>query len=241
MLFSKRASTLLILSLMAFGSLAQLSTDRPSQSLGTTVIDVGRFQFETGFQIDGNSGQTSTTYNTPLIRYGVSEFFEVRLFTSLLESSGLAYTPLSFGFKSKLTEEKGVLPEISFAGHVAIPGGSDEFSSQEYVPTFRITANHSLGTNWSLGYNWGMDWNGNDNEVANAWTLIVGSSLSEKIGWFGEVYGFVANNQEDFGIDTGFTYLLANRLQLDASGGVGLTSGIPDWFFNTGISLAVGN
>ncbi len=230
----------LFLCVISFVSLAQISTDRPSVSFGSTVVSKGSLQFETGFQIDGAGGETNTIYNTPLLRYGLNENFEFRASTNLIEGSEVSFTPLTLGFKSRLTDEKGILPELSFLGQIALPGGGNEFKSESVVPSFRVIANHTLSDNWSLGYNWGMDWTENVSGVTNAYTLILGTSFSDKVSWFVELYGFITDDDNDLGIDSGLTYLLSDQLQLDVFGGVGLTEGLPDWFTGAGISFALG-
>lgn len=238
---NKRIIFFLILCVISRLSFAQISTDRPSVSFGTSIVTPGSFQLETGFQVDGAGNETFTTYNTSLFRYGVNEFFEFRMSANVVEGSKTSLTPVSFGFKSKLTEEKGILPELSFLGQVALPSGNNEFKTESAVPSFRVIANHSLSDSWSLGYNWGMDWTEGTSDATNAYTVILGTSFSDKLSWFVEVYGFIMKDTEDdLGIDSGLAYLLNDRWQIDAYGGFGLTDGLSDWFTGAGISFVVG-
>ena len=57
------------------------------------------------------------------------------------------------------------------------------------------------------------------------WTVALGISASARVGYFVEAF------------DTGITYLLTPRLQLDASGSIGLSDSASDWTLGLGLSF----
>lgn len=72
-------------------------------------------------------------------------------------------------------------------------------------------------------------------EVAGGATLSY--SPGERLGSYVELYAFAPADEPDAGyFDGGFTYLLSNDFQLDASGGVGLTDAAQDFFVGFGAS-----
>ena len=146
--------------------------------------------------------------------------------------------PLTFGFKAKLTEEKKFLPKISFLGHLtANKLGSKDFQTTHIVPTFRLLFQHTLSEKLSLGYNFGAEWNGETPDATGIYTLSTAYSITEKLGGFAEVYGYINETKKpDHRFDTGFTYLVNDNLQIDATTGFGISKISPDYFLSCGIS-----
>jgi hypothetical protein len=65
--------------------------------------------------------------------------------------------------------------------------------------------------------------------------------LTERLGAFVEFFGDIPTFSNSPGpansFDGGFTYLLSNNVQLDASAGVGLSQAAEDWFASIGVSF----
>ncbi len=99
--------------------------------------------------------------------------------------------PIKIGFKTRLFEEKGIIPLTSFIAHLVIPAsGTKEFQTNYFAPSFRFTMQHTLTDKISLGYNLGAEWDGETPEPTFIYTLKTGFSLTEKIGAYVELYGF---------------------------------------------------
>lgn len=221
-----------------------IQTDRPDQTESPAITPKNYLQVETGFfyeKVDRNTQNFS--HPTVLLKYGINENFELRLSsefnsekTGIYKQSGTP--PLSFGFKAKLTDENKYLPKISFIGHLTANRlASAAFKTVHPAPSFRVLFQHTLTEKLSLGYNLGAEWNGDTQEATGIYTVSTAYSFNEKLGGFAEVYGFLNEFQKpDHRFDAGFTYLINNDFQIDASAGVRLSEMAPNHFLSCGIS-----
>ncbi len=225
--------------------LASIQTDRPDQTECPFIVPKGYFQLENGFSYEKiNSESNQIVAPTILTRFGINDHFELRLITEYVidkdNSSKISgINPVLIGFKTKLFEEKGVIPITSFIGHIGIPkAGSKNFQTLYYAPEFRFTMQHTISEKQSLSYNLGAEWNGESAEPTFVYTLTTGYSLSEKVGGYIELYGFVPQFEKpDHRFDAGLTYLLNPNHQLDVSGGFGLSKISPKYYIALGYSF----
>jgi hypothetical protein len=226
-------------------ALPPIQTDRPDQTECPFITPVKYIQVETGFMYEKtNSKENSIAYPSVLWKYGINSKLEFRLITEL-ESAKLVsgkirgLNPVTVGFKTNLTQEHGIIPMISFIGHLAIPDlAGKDMKATYYAPSFRFTLQHSLSDKVSLGYNLGAEWDGETPEPTFIYTLTSGFALSEKIGSYIELYGFAPQKgKADHRFDAGLTYIINSNVMVDLSGGVGLTPNAPDYFISTGFSF----
>lgn len=225
-------------------NLPSIQLDRPDQTECPFITPKKYIQIENGFTVENiDKNQKIYTYPSTLWKYGVNEKFELRLITELVSQKTVASTntglsPITIGFKTSLFEEKGFIPKTSFIGHITTSKmGSKEFQTQYIAPSFRFTMQHTLTEKISLAYNLGAEWNGENAEQNYIYTLTTGFSLTDKIGCYTELYGFVpAQNNADHRFDGGFTYLINDDLIADISGGFGLTSNAPKNYISLGLS-----
>jgi hypothetical protein len=225
--------------------LPSIQTDRPDQTECPFIVPVHYFQFEAGFSYQkGEAGTSEVVAPTVLTRFGVNDHFELRLITEYVidrnaadRTSGI--DPVAVGLKTRLFEEKGIVPLTSFMGHIALAkAASREFKSTYYAPDFRLTMQHTLSKRQALGYNLGAEWDGESAEPIFVYTVTTGYSFSDKVGGFIELYGFVPQGgTPDHRFDAGVTYLIASNHQVDLSGGVGMSEISPDYFLSVGYSF----
>ncbi|MDO1502292.1 transporter [Winogradskyella maritima] len=232
-----------------------LVTDRPDATEASSTVGKGVFQIETGGfyeSFEANNIQNELyTYNTMLIRYGLLDRIEFRVGWDFVEgitkvnntkldnvTSG--FSPILLGVKVDIVEEKGLLPEIALLLHTNHPF----FAGEDYKTTstgtdFRFSLSHTLSERSSLGYNLGMSWDGDTTRASYLYTLAYGYSLSDKIGAYVEVYGYLPEGLSfNHYWDAGFTYLVNNNLQFDAYFGTSLTEG-QDILLGLGASFRV--
>jgi hypothetical protein len=63
-------------------------------------------------------------------------------------------------------------------------------------------------------------------------------NLSDNLAVFFEQYGFLKKHTvPDCRLDGGLTYIIKNNMQLDCSGGIGLTEESPKYFISAGLSV----
>ena len=225
--------------------LPSIQTDRPDQTECPFITPRSYFQFENGFSYEKNTSD-SEVFVTPtvLTRFGINNYFELRLITEYVISkeNSTSYSginPVLIGFKTKLLEEKGIIPTTSLIAHIGFPEvASTEYRANYYYPEFRFTMQHTISDKQSLSYNLGAEWNGIDKKPTFIYTLTTGYSLNEKIGAYIELYGFVPQiGKADHRFDLGLTYLFNPNHQLDVSGGFGLSTNSPEYYFALGYSF----
>jgi len=211
-------------------NLPPIQLDRPDQTECPFITPKKYIQIENGFTIE-NFDKTQKSFNLPstLWKWGVNEKIELRLITELIsektnEKTITGFSPITIGFKTSLFEEKGLLPKTSFIGHITTSKiGSKEFQTKFIAPSFRFTMQHTLTNKISLAYNLGAEWNGENALHSWIYTLTTGFNLTNKIGCYTELYGYLPNDKADHRFDCGLTYLINNDLIVDISGGFGLT------------------
>lgn len=258
----KRAFFIFICFGMAFSisaqdeaKLAPLVTDRPDATEASTTVPKGALQIETGaffnsFEDNGIKEEV-IGLNTTLLRYGILENFEFRLGWNIEEgrttvngmkldnvTSGLS--PLLAGMKVKISEEKGLMPEIALIGHIFLPfTASSDYRPETTATDFRFSLSHTLSEKSSIGYNVGMQWGADSPEAEYIYTLAYGYSITEKFGFYAELYGiFPEDSRANHLWDAGLTYLLMNNLQFDATVGSGITKG-QDILLSAGVSYRI--
>lgn len=220
--------------------LSPIQLDRPDQTECPFITPQKYIQVENGFTLENSVGSMqSISFPTSLWKYGVNEKFELRLITELAtENRQTGLKPITLGFKSSLFEENGIIPKTSFIGHITSSRlGSNAFRTTYIAPSFRFTMLHTLSNKVSLAYNVGAEWNGEIPQQVYIYTLTTGVGLTEKLGCYAEIYGFVPNLDEaDHRIDGGLTYLLSNDFIVDFSGGIGLINSTLKNYMSLGIS-----
>ncbi len=225
-----------------------INTDRPTQSASAYVLPQGRLQWEVGALFQKTSADLNQfVANNSLFRYGVSDNFEARLtfnyegFKFNQDGGSLTergFSPVVAGFKSKIADENGFWPQISFVGQVALPSGEEPFRVRTAVPGFRFSMQHNFASSSSIGYNWGMEWSEGIAGTTNIYTFLFSQGFADDFAWFLEFYGFITETEDDHRGNSGLTYLANEKLQLDASVGFGLSEISPDYFLSIGVSFA---
>jgi len=224
--------------------ISPISADRPDQTETPYTVPRKHFQMETGFLFEQTDKNTqSITSPTILFKYGLGNDFELGMVTELNaiieEHTHLGLSPVAFRFKQKISEEEGLIPKTSFIGFLTIPCfASENLKATYFAPAFRFTMQNTLNDKFSLGYNLGAEWDGETAVPTFIYTLTSGYSITDNLGAYAELYGFVPQSSvSDHRFDCGFTYLARPNLLLDISGGFGITENAPDHYLALGISF----
>jgi hypothetical protein len=244
----RKIQFIFLLSLASISSYSQtmgpIQLDRPDQTETPYLVPKGYIQAENGFTIENvNKELTNIVYPTTLWKYGVNERFELRLITELAsqkfkDKTTTGLNPITVGFKASLCEQKGIVPKTSFIGHFTTANvGSDKFRTSFAAPSFRFLMQHDLSSRVSLSYNLGAEWDGESPEERYLYTLTMGLSLTERLGAYGEIYGFAPRNSApEHAVDGGFTYLVNNNIMIDLSGSYGISENASDNYLSFGFS-----
>lgn len=252
----------LIIFLFTTSSFAQndtipnIITDRPTAAVGSYIVPKRTFQIESGIIYSNRNDQTDRkellSYATTLLRYGVLENFELRLGSSYESSnvyvketqadstfSGMG--PLTAGFKITIVSEKGIRPELAIVGSITFR----HIGHKDYKPTFSypvglLSATHTLSKRFSLGYNIGFAYSGETADGFFIYAAYLGFQITDRLWSFVEVYGdFDNGNFPNHKLDGGLTYRLRHNLQIDVSGGTGISQDVNTYFLNAGIAWRI--
>lgn len=245
----------------AYAAEPELITDRPDQTESAFTVPPKKFQLELGAAYgEQRDDSTETIFQSipqALLRLGLTRGFEIRLgipgleieesnsATGSTDTRGLV--DATIGFKVVIEEERGWIPQTAFLGTLIVPSGDNELTRDRADPAFRFVFSNTLSSRLSLGYNLGMVWLTASDEQGVTdtlsyfdWTVALGISAGNRVGYFVEVFGLSPIEGDRGSItafDTGVTYLLTPRLQLDASGSIGLSDSAPDWTLGLGLSF----
>jgi len=226
--------------------ISPIETDRPDQTETASLVPKGYFQMENGFSIEDTEPGFIYTHPSTLWKVGVTEFFEVRVITEYIniqldpnpKVDGLL--PVRVGFKSRLLDQKGVVPKTSFIGHISLPGvASKQFQQTYFAPDLRLAFQHSISDRYTVGYNFGAEWDGETPRPDFIYTLSLSAGLFHGLSIYGELYGSMPQQSEDdadLRLDGGFTYLVSNDVLVDISGGIGITDNAPEKYIAIGLS-----
>jgi hypothetical protein len=228
-------------------SIPKIETDRPDQTECTSTVPKGYFQMEDGFTFSADKNRVNTIFiPSTLWKLGVNDKFELRMITEPLLSSLGDYSqvelpPIKFGFKTRLAEEKGALPNISFIGHLSIPFLSTENQKVENIsPDFRFTFDNNLSDKFSLGYNLGMSWEDKNPTPDFNYTCALGYMINAKWKAYVELFGDKPQNEVfDLSTSGGIYYYPAPNIMFDITGAYGLFNTDLNYYTAVGISFLI--
>jgi len=232
---------------------SELITDRPDATESPNTVPKGNVQIETGAfyeSFEENDFKTEVYgYNTTLVRYGLLSNLELRLgwdFEETQFSVGgekfdpvlSGFSPLLAGVKVEVAEANGWMPEIGLLGHLYLPiSAATDYRPETTGVDFRFSFAHTLSEKSSFAYNLGAQWMDDSPEAAYVYTFVYGLSVSETIGVYAELYGDLPeDNRANHFWDAGFTFLLQQNIQLDATIGQSITKG-QDILVSAGVSF----
>ncbi len=230
--------------------------DRPDFTESAVTVGHGVAQLEFGYTYtydeDAGDDVRSHSYPEPLLRVGIlAEWLEFRIGWNMGDQvtrqgatvvSQTGSEDLYLGFKIAMTPQEGILPEMALIPQMTVPTGISAFGAGEVLP----------GLNWIYGWevndyfsiagstqgNGAIDDFTSQQYLEMTQSIVVGCSLTERIGAYAEWYGAfpysaqTANPTHYF--DGGFTLSVTNNLQFDIRGGVGLNEEADDYFVGTG-------
>ncbi|MCP4459450.1 MAG: transporter [Cytophagales bacterium] len=230
--------------LFGFVALAQINTDRPTQSASAFVLPNGAFQVEAGFLSErpmSRSDVYNVQYVNTLFRYGIVEGIELRLIQSYQghRAGGVinGLGPTTLGGKFHLVEESGGIPQISIIGQATLTNGDKAFSPNNAVYELRANFQNTLSDRFGLGYNLGVISTEGESRVG-LYSVIMGIAIANDLTFFVEPYGFFAKNTpNDARFNTGVIYLVSDNFQLDISAGNALSKKAPDYFLSFGAAM----
>ena len=215
---------------------SQITTDRPDQTESAVVLSTGQIQVESGISIENSQSNINT-----LFRIGIIEGIEIRINSNYLINDELSFMKKSsfsdfeVGAKFRVFDKTSNNTKVAFLTHLSIPTAIEVFSNNVYGILSRLNVSHDLNNESQIGYNLGYNkFKKMDGQFI--YTIVYGRSL-DSFGIFFEIFGDDSKNSSNINFDSGITYLLDNKKQLDLSIGKGINNEM--FFISGGISINI--
>jgi len=215
---------------------SQITTDRPDQTESAVVLSSGQIQVESGILIQNSQSNINT-----LFRIGIIEGIEIRINSNYLINDELSFMKKSsfsdfeVGAKFRIFDKTSNNTKVAFLSHLSIPTAIEVFSNNVYGILSRLNVSHDLNNESQIGYNLGYNkFKKMDGQFI--YTIVYGRSL-DSFGIFFEIFGDDSKNSSNINFDSGITYLLDNKKQLDLSIGKGINNEM--FFISGGISINI--
>lgn len=219
-------AVLLLCAGVAYADDDLIDADRPGIADGSHSVKKGRFQIEFGFERD-DAATDQTRFFPTLLRYGVTDSFELRAESGTFEHSrqGNGWDTVSLGFKDHFYERDNL--SLGVIGRWFLSGGSGEFESDHSYGDLRLTGDMQFGEHWAINPNVGVSLG------TATGALTIQYNLTPKSNVF--VDGSVQKSL--FIADAGAAWILGNNSQLDFSVGWGAHGAdAPRVFWSGGVS-----
>ena len=215
---------------------SQITTDRPDQTESAAVLSSGQIQIESGILIENSQSNINT-----LFRIGIIEGIEIRINSNYLINDKLSFMKKSsfsdfeVGAKFRIFDKNQNNTKVAFLSHLSIPSAIEVFSNNVYGLLSRLNVSHDLNNESQIGYNLGYNkFKKMDGQFI--YTIVYGRSL-DSFGIFFEIFGDDSKNSSNINFDSGITYLLDDKKQLDLSIGKGINNDM--FFISGGISINI--
>ena len=236
-----------------------INADRPGIADGSNVVGQGRFQIETGIQLERHrhsSDRDVTTFIPTLLRLGISQNLEARMegetYTWMKRNNSnqgtklnKGFAPSSLGLKYHFIDPEGVeRPSVGAIVRVFPPSGSGSFRTTRTTGDFRLAADWDFAPQWSLNPNIGVAAYQEDPDspryVAGLLAATLNYNPSKTFNIFLDM-GLQSpeshRGKTSVIFDVGLAYIIGHNTQLDISVGTGATGVTPPRpFISAGIS-----
>jgi len=225
--------------------------DRPMYSLSANVLKVKTFAVEAGYTatiIDKNTFLFD--YQSLKVRFATLKTMEMFV---QVRVPGLYYKNIEdgkkhqSGFASPATGLKIIMKQkegdakmgMAFMGSVTANFGSRAFKNTKLLPQFRIAMDIDWNEKTNMRVNYGVIWLENknlidpeDNPVVDPFISVstsISHSVRPKLDLFAEFFGLMKFNnfRQDYVLNGGFIIHVKENVQLDISGGAGLSPDSP--------------
>lgn len=237
-----------------------ISTDRPSESAGPSVVPRHAFQIELGYKLarSGDYDASVDTQTLPdlLARFGAFDVLEARFsangwsFRNTVSGLGDGFNDVSLGVKWAMAPEReGPMPALSLLAEVSLPVGDTGFTGEFINPKLVLLLQRSLGSETSVTSNVGTslvrlaasDEREERTVVDLPYIALIAGKLGDRWGWFAELYGALAlqGRSDRHELQGGITALVTTTCQLDVRVGAGLVANVPTWVFGAGVGIRV--
>ena len=211
-----------------------IATDRPSaQTDNSYTLYHKAFQVESGLMYSYSNGEVnSSSLPNLLLRYGAFDRIEFRFSSDLLISpieNKISTSPIQLGTKIQLVGNEGF--QLAFLSMVTIDSANQN-------TLIKLVGGNSITDNFGIGYTLGHNFAKMNTNNSFNYSVFLSNSFNSKITGFLEFYGDwnynLVSKKSTINFDFGGSYLLNDKMQLDAYFGKGLNNDL--YFGSIGFS-----
>ena len=211
-----------------------IATDRPSaQTDNSYSLYHKAFQLESGLLYSYSNGEVnSSSLPNLLLRYGAFDVIEFRFSSDLLVSpieNKISTSPIQLGTKIQIIRNDNF--QLAFLSMVT-------FDSINQNTLTKLIGGNSITDNFGIGYTLGHNYATSSSTDFFSYSIFLSNSFNSKITVFLEFYGDWNYNtilkSSTINFDFGGSYLLNDKMQLDAYFGKGLNNDL--YFGSIGFS-----
>lgn len=235
-----------------------INPDRPGIADGSNVVGAGRFQVETGTQLEYRKDAASreqTIFAPTLLRYGINDSWEARVESNVYNwkrsidpvdgvviREGAA--PTSFGVKYHFIDGAGIKrPSVGAILRVFPPSGTRSFRNTATTGDFRLAADWDFAPQWSLNPNIGiarMEGTDMRTYTAGLFAATLNYNPTKRLNFFVDFGGQTPEEKRgrtSLIVDLGVAYIIGENVELDLTIGFG-AAGVtpPRRFLSLGVS-----
>lgn len=214
------------------GDSVEFIVDRPGIADLPYTVKPHQYQIEMGFERIDRKDYSRWLAPAFLFRTGISDKAEIRFGVKYIMQDSLrdlaepfnwnsGFAPFSLGFKTKMVQENGIIPEIALLTDILIPFTKSEYRAKYSGHDIFLLMNNTLNKKWNLNTNLGAIWENVSNEAIWLYAFCFDYQPTHKLGFFFEQYSYFPDESPmEIGFDVGITYLINPKMQLDISAGV---------------------
>lgn len=235
------------LSVLAQNEEAGFTADRPGVITGPDVLPKGRLQWEMGMgyqQVRQNGTKSYIwTLNTTLLRFGISDYAELRLQGDWNNEGGDIFDysgsdNVAIGAKAKLFDGWKFVPAVSLLGNVIIPSNSNNNMPNNWSGQMGLLCQNQLTPWLSLGYEGDLTWFDSEKPII-FYGANLGFTLNDRWQLMVEEYNYKYPDSHDNWMELGIIWQLSRRVQIDVNTDIYLNDFKSFWSIAAGISWQI--
>jgi hypothetical protein len=236
-----------------------LETDRDSFTPATTTVSRGRSILESSYSfIDNRRAPDTNSLPELLVRYGLTDRLELRfgwnweaggggnVVSSVESDEGLEgphferESRFAYGFKLRVTDQSGWIPESSIIAQGYTPSSGDATSTEG---SLTYICGWTLPDDWKLDAGLRYTSSTDHDDDFSIWqpSTVLRVPLSEQLfvhaEWFGAIPQGRAGGHFEHFFSPGVHYLLSPDIEIGIRVGVGLNDNTARFFSNAGVGV----
>ncbi|KPK95714.1 hypothetical protein AMJ80_03990 [bacterium SM23_31] len=231
-----------------------ISAARPGFAEPASTVDHGIIQFEGGYELDKFGNDNNHKLGNMLIRFGLRKKFELgiginsyifsRNATDKIDGFEDASVNMRFTLSTGSKYFQLLRPAAALLIMTSVPSGAGAFSNEIMQPEAKMALNWVLNDFFNLWSTAGYARRGNKSDRFNEFSTVIGLGygFSEKTGIYAEFFRVEQETNYDSDsnhLQSGFTYLASNDVQLDIHCGKELEAGQSNYFVAFGIAFRI--